>query len=111
MYKHIHWLSPAIMGDVFKINRTLPYNLRTHNEFSSRVPKTVKYGTETISFLDPKVWALAPGKLKECSCLETFQEMETRLSMPVIQNFTMLVFFKYAQMYSFNRSVGRSVGR
>ena len=73
MYKHIHWLSPAIMGEVFKINRTLPYNLRTHNEFSNRVPKTVKYGTETISFLDPKVWALAPGKIKECSCLETFK--------------------------------------
>ena len=29
IYKHIHWLSPAVMGEVFKINRTLPYNLRT----------------------------------------------------------------------------------
>ena len=55
IYKHIHGLSPAIMEEVFKINRNLPYNLRTHNEFSSRVPKTAKYGTETISFLAPKV--------------------------------------------------------
>ena len=29
MYKHIHGLSPAVMGEVFKINRTLPYILRT----------------------------------------------------------------------------------
>ena len=58
IFKHIHGLSPAIMGKVFKINRTLPYNLRTQNDFSSRVPKTVKYGTE---------------KLKECSCLEAFK--------------------------------------
>ena len=42
IYKHIHGLSPAIMGEVLKINRTLPYNLRTQNDFSSRVPKTVK---------------------------------------------------------------------
>ena len=55
IYKHSHRLSPAIMGKVFKINRILPYNLRIQNDFSSRVPKTVKYGTETISFLAPKV--------------------------------------------------------
>ena len=57
------------MGEVFK----LPYNLRTQNDFSNRVPKTVKYGTETISFLAPKVWALVPEKRKECSCLEAFK--------------------------------------
>ena len=73
IYKHIHRLSPAIMGEVFRINRTLPYNLRTQNYFSSRVPETVKYGTETISCLAPKVWALVPEKLKECSCLEAFK--------------------------------------
>ena len=50
IYKHIHGLLPAIMGEVFNINRTLLYNLRTRNEFSRRVPKTVKYGTETIYF-------------------------------------------------------------
>ena len=61
------------MGEVFKINRALPHNLRTNNEFFNRVPKTVKYGTETISFLAPKVWALIPGKIKECSCLEAFK--------------------------------------
>ena len=61
------------MGRVFKINRTLPYNLKTHNQFSSRVPETVKYGTETISFLAPKVWDLVQEKIKECFCLEAFK--------------------------------------
>ena len=41
--------------------------------FSSRIPKTVKYGTETTSFLARKVWALVSEKLKECSCLEAFK--------------------------------------
>ena len=58
------------MGEIFKINRTLPYNLRTQNDFSSRVPKTVKYGTETISFLAAKIWT---EKMKEYSCLEAFK--------------------------------------
>ena len=73
IYKHIYALSLAIMGEIYKISRTLPYNLRKQNNFSIRVPKTVKYGTETISFLAPKVWVLVPEKLKECSCLEAFK--------------------------------------
>ena len=73
IYKHIHGLSLAIMGEVFKINRTLPHNLRTQNDFSSRVPKIVKNGTEKISFLAPKVGTLVQEKLKECSCLEAFK--------------------------------------
>ena len=33
IYKHIHSFSPATMGEVFKINSTLPCNVRKHNEF------------------------------------------------------------------------------
>ena len=44
-----------------------------HSEFFSRVPKTVKYGTESIFFLVPEVWTLVPGKIKSCSCLEDFK--------------------------------------
>ena len=73
IYKNIHGVLPAIIGEVFKINRTLPYNLRIQNKFSVRVPKTVKYGTVTVSFLAPKVWALVPEKIKGCSCLEAFK--------------------------------------
>ena len=42
-------------------------------QFSGRFPETGKYGTETIYFLAPKVSALFPGKIKECSCLEAFK--------------------------------------
>ena len=48
--KHIHGNSQAIV-EVFKINTTLPYILRIHNEFLIRVPKAVKYVTERMSFL------------------------------------------------------------
>ena len=42
IYKHNLGLSPAVMGEVFETNRTLPSNLRTHNMFSSWVFKAVK---------------------------------------------------------------------
>ena len=46
IYKHIHGLSQTIMGEVVKINSTLQRNLKTQNEFFSRVHKTVKHATE-----------------------------------------------------------------
>ena len=73
IYKHIHGLLPVIMGEVFKTNRTLPYNHRAHNELSSRVSKTVKYGTKTISFSTPKICSLVAGKIKVFSSLEAYK--------------------------------------
>ena len=51
IYKYLHGLSPAILNEVFKVNETIPYDLRMRNELYARNPKTVRYGTETISFL------------------------------------------------------------
>ena len=56
IWNHIHELSPVI-GEVFKLNLALPDNIRTDDKFFIRVRTTVKYGTETIYFVTPKVWA------------------------------------------------------
>ena len=42
------------MKNVFHFNTNSPHNLRPHNELYSRNPKTVKYVTETISYLASK---------------------------------------------------------
>ena len=34
------------------------------NELYARIPKTVRHGTDTISFLSPKIWALIPQNIK-----------------------------------------------
>ena len=44
------------------------------NELYARNPKTVRYGTETISFLAPKIWALIPKNLKHSSSLPCFKK-------------------------------------
>ena len=35
------------------------------NELYARNPKTVRYGTETIFFLSPKIWFLIPQNIKD----------------------------------------------
>ena len=71
IYKFLHGLFPAIMGDIIKLNRPPAYNLRTRQELYSRNPKTVRCGTETISFLDPKIWGIVPQNVKNCTSLSS----------------------------------------
>ena len=55
---------PAVMGDIIKLNRPPKYNLKTRQELYSGNPKTVRYGTETISFLAPKISAMVTQNIK-----------------------------------------------
>ena len=74
IYKYLHGLSPTILGEGFKVNETLLYNLRMRDELYVRNPKTVRYGTKTISFLPPKIWALIPQNIKDSSFLPCFKK-------------------------------------
>ena len=65
IFKSLHDLSPAIVIDIINLNRPPAYNLRIRQKLYSRNPKTVSYGTETISFLAPKIWALVPQNIKK----------------------------------------------
>ena len=51
IYKSFHGLSESIMKKSFQVNTKNPYSLRSRNELYCRNPKTVKYGTETISYV------------------------------------------------------------
>ena len=54
IYKYLHGLSPAIVSEVFKVNETIPFDLRMRNELNARNPKIVIIcGTETTFFLSP----------------------------------------------------------
>ena len=61
------------MKNVFHFNTYIPYNLRSSSELYSRNPKTVKYGTETISYLAPKIWSLVPNAIKNSKSLDVFK--------------------------------------
>ena len=70
LYKFFHGLSPSITKNVFHFNRDIPYNLSI---IYSRNSKTVKYGTETTSYLAPKIWSLVPNAIKSSQSLDVFK--------------------------------------
>ena len=45
------------------------------NELYARNPKIIRYGTETISLLSPKIWALMPQNIKDSSSLPRFERV------------------------------------
>ena len=53
IYKYLLGLSPAILNEVFKVNETIPYDLKMCDDLYARNPKIVIYGTETTFFLSP----------------------------------------------------------
>ena len=73
LYKFFHDLSPAIKKNFFHLHTNIRYNLRSRSELYSRNPKTVKYGTETISYLAPKIWSLVPNTIKSSKSLDVFK--------------------------------------
>ena len=72
MYKILNGLSQDIMQDIFEIKSNY-YNTRNAPAFSSRNIKTVRYGLQTISYMAPKIWDLAPKELKQVTTMNEFR--------------------------------------
>ena len=72
LYKIKNNMAPEILNDVFQL-RTSSYNLRTNSNFYSRPVHFVYNGTESFSFLGPKIWELVPEDIKKSGSLEVFK--------------------------------------
>ena len=76
MYRVHKGIAPEIIRDIFPINKSPGYNLRHIQEFSSRTIRTVHYGTDSLSFLGPKIWDLVPTEIK---CLESTEAFRSAI--------------------------------
>ena len=74
IYKFVNGLSPEKMNSVFNLKENNRYNLRNVYELYSRNPRTVKYGTESISYLAPKIWSIVPQTIKESTSIHSFKK-------------------------------------
>ena len=72
MYKVKHNLSPSIMAELFE-QRNENYNLRNYNPFTIPAVRTVHHGSESISFLGPKIWNILPDDIKNAKSLNIFK--------------------------------------
>ena len=73
MFKIYKEISPDLLSDVFVRNKQM-YELRNNSCFKSRKVKSVFHGTESLSFLGPKIWDLIQSDIKESVTVEIFKD-------------------------------------
>ena len=72
LYKVENNMDLEIVNEVFQ-KRTLSYNLRANSNFYTRPVDSIYNGTESLSFLGPKIWELVPEDAKQSESLEVFK--------------------------------------
>ena len=71
-FKVLYGLSPPLLNEVF-VERNCNYNLRENNFLKRRRVNSVRYGTESVSFLAPKIWDTLPKEVKNSETLNAFK--------------------------------------
>ena len=77
-YKFKNGLSPGRFTEVFAREIESHYNLRRCNDFRIPSIRTVYHGSESISFLGPKIWNILPAKIKQPTSLNSFKKSITK---------------------------------
>ena len=67
-YKFLQGFSPPLMNEIF-VERNNNYSLRGNNLLTRRRVNSVRYGTETVSFLAEKIWGILPKDIKALNLL------------------------------------------
>ena len=73
MFKVSKNLAPPQMHKIFKLKDQSQYNLRYNFLFSRPLVKSVYKGTESLSFLGPKIWDILPDTYKDLPDLDSFK--------------------------------------
>ena len=73
-YKIKNGLSPEIFTGIFARETEPHYNLRLCNDFKIASIRTVYHGSESISFLGPKIWNILPDEIKQKTSLNSFKK-------------------------------------
>ena len=64
MYEVANDMSPDIMNEVFKLRSTPHYNLRQTSHFSTDPIHSIYKGTESATYLGPKICQQIPAEIK-----------------------------------------------
>ena len=72
MFKIHRSLSQDILREIFA-PKISSYNVRRNNTFERCQVHSVYHGTESLSFLGPKIWGLVPLEFEQLESLEVFK--------------------------------------
>ena len=74
MYKVKTELPPLVTANLFTTIPKNHYNLHNYNGFRLLFTRTVYHGTESISYLGPKILDIVPIELKNAQSLNSFKK-------------------------------------
>ena len=74
MFKVYRNMSPTIFSELFRW-RDISYNLRSNSNFLVPNVKSLFHGSDSISYIGPKIWDIVPLELKELTCLSAFKKV------------------------------------
>ena len=72
MFKVKHHISPLPVRQIFG-DSDIPHDLRNRRYWAQNNIRTVRHGTETISFIGPKTWDIVPQYIKDSQSLIEFK--------------------------------------
>ena len=72
MFQIKHGKAPKIVSDIFT-QTTQHYNFRQNRDFRLCSVKSVYHGSESISYVGPKIWEIVLAKIKETNSLNSFK--------------------------------------
>ena len=72
IYKVLHGFSPPILNDIF-VPVSRPFNFRWNDALQKRRVNSVRHGTESTSFLGPKICDLEPSDIRLSQSLGIFK--------------------------------------
>ena len=67
-------MSTPIFSELF-CPRDICYDLRSNSNFAVSNVKSFFHGSESISYLSPKIWDIVPLELKELTSLNAFKKV------------------------------------
>ena len=73
-YKIKNGISPELFTKIFARETESHYNLRWCNDFRIPSIRTVYHGSESISFLGPKIWYILSDEIKQQTSLSSFKK-------------------------------------
>ena len=73
LFKVKNGLSPHFMNKMFVENAQPYYNIRKKTKFKRNNVKMVYNGTETLTFLRPRIFEIVPDYIKKSNSFEEFK--------------------------------------
>ena len=73
MYKTKNDLPPLIVTELFGQRNEQHCDLRKNSQFTISPIRTVHHGSESISFLGPKIWNILPDRMENANNIKAFK--------------------------------------